>query len=244
MDLGGIQSGIRTTEFSASFSATSSTNSFSGARFNDQQLQEAINHLSQALACAEGNRGAGGCNPNAANSDNSIRGLLERFVNLLQSFANRNGNGNPTAPQPGNGGQNNSPITINNFNEAPKQEGGLLEKLLTAPLELAKSLFGGGGGNGGGGLGGILGNLFGGGGGGLGGIFGGKGGGGGLGGILGGLFGGGGGGLGGILGGLFGGGKEGGGGGLGGILGVVGSFFGPVGGIVGGLLGGIFGGKK
>ena len=221
MDLGGIQSGIRTTEFSASFSATSSTNSFSGARFDEQQLQQAINHLSQALASADGDRcGAGNCNPDAANSDNSIQGLLQKFINLLQSFANRNGNGDPAAPT--NNG-NNSPITINNFNEAPKQEGGLLEKLLTAPLELAKSLLGGG--KEGGGLGGLLGGLFGGGEGG--------------GGLLGGLFGGkGGGGLGGILGGLFGGG---GGGGLGGIIG---SFFGPVGGIVGGLLGGIFGGKK
>lgn len=222
MDLGGIQNGLQTnTEYRFSASLTSGNNNTSGLRFDEQQLQCAINHLSQALSSVEnGNRGASGnCNPDAANSDSSIRGLLERFMNLLQSFANRNGGGqNPTGPQTNNGGQNNSPITINNFNEAPKQEGGLLEKLLTAPLELAKSLFGGGGKEGGGGLGGILGGLFG---------------------------GGGGGGLGGILGGLFGGGKEGGGGGgLGGILGTVGSFFGPVGGIVGGLLGGIFGGKK
>lgn len=200
MNFGGVQNGLQTnTEFYAGFSAsvnTQSTHTLTGARFDEQQLQQAINHLSQALASVEnGNRGgAADCIPGAENSDsNSIKGLLERFVNLLQSFANKNGG------------------------EAPKQEGGgLLEKLLTAPLELAKSLTGGllGGGKDGGGLGGLLGGLFG----------GGKEGGGGLGGILGGLFGG-----------------NGGGGGIGGIIG---SFFGPVGGIVGGLLGGIFGGKK
>lgn len=200
MSLGGIQNGLQTnTEYYASFSAsmnTGNTGAFSGARFDEQQLQQAINHLSQALASVDnGDRSTGNnCIPGAENSDsNSIKGLLEGFINLLQSFANKNGG------------------------EAPKQEGGgLLEKLLTAPLEFAKSLTGG-----------LLG--------------GGKENGGGLGGILGGLFGGGkeGGGLGGILGGLFGGGGS--GGGLGGIIG---SFFGPVGGIVGGLLGGIFGGKK
>ena len=216
MSLGGIQNGLQTnTEFHASFSASSNTNAFSGVRFNEDQLQQAIDHLSQALTSIE-NGGANSVNPGAGNSE-EVKGLLEKFINLFQSLISGNGGENPTAPQTNNGG-NNSPITINNFNEAPKQEGGLLEKLLTAPLELAKSLTGGllgGGKEGGGGLGGILGGLF-----------------------------GGGGGLGGILGGLFGGGKEGGGGGLGGILGIVGSFFGPVGGVVGGLLGGIFGGKK
>lgn len=206
MNLGGIQNGLQTnTEFHASFSASSNTNAFSGASFNEDQLQQAINHLSQALTSIEnGNSGAANnCNKGGENSE-AVKGLLEKFINLLQSFVNGGGSENQQNPQlpTNNGGQNNSPITINNFNEAPKEEGNFLEKLLTAPLEFAKSLTGGllgGGKEGGGGLGGILGGLFGG---------GGKEGGGGLGGILGivgSFFGPVGGVVGGLLGGILGG---------------------------------------
>lgn len=153
MSINGIQNGIQAsaefTSMSLSTSARASCcNNNPGIRFDEQQLQDIINRLSQAFRSAENCGGANNgqsCNAagNESENTNEIKGLLEKLVNLLKSFMEKQGDGNQTQ----------------NANE--KENGGdFLSKLLTAPFELAKSIFGGGNG---GGIGGLLGGLFGGG---------------------------------------------------------------------------------
>jgi hypothetical protein len=172
MSLNGIQNGTQTSAefYGMNFSSSSRTgggcNNNSGICFNEQQLKDIVDRLSQAFKANES--GASNTpspqNSNATNgeseSSNEIKGLLEKLVNLLKSFMEKTGGENQTK------------------NAAPKEGGNFLEKLLTAPLELAKTFAGGllGGGEGGGLLGGLLG--------------GGKEGGGLFGGLLGGIFGG------------------------------------------------------
>lgn len=162
MSISGIQNGVQASaEFTSMSLSTSSRagccNNNPGIRFDEQQLQDIINRLSQAFKanenCGETNNAGGqGCNSanNESGDTNEIKGLLEKLVNLLKSFMEKQGDGNQTQ----------------NANEK-ESGGGLLEKLLTAPLELAKTItngiFGGNGGGLGGGLGGLLGGLFGGG---------------------------------------------------------------------------------
>jgi hypothetical protein len=168
MSLNGIQTGIQTSVevVSMQFSSSSQTNGCRAnqrLQFNDQQLQDVFNRLSQAF-------NSNGCAPNEAQSpdcqegSNPLKGLLEKLVNILKSLKEQQAGGNQ-AQTPQTGGNEDG-------------GGNFLEKLLTAPLDMAKSLIGGifGGGGSGGGL--------------LGGLFGGGGGGGLLGGIFGGIFGG------------------------------------------------------
>lgn len=177
MSLSGIQNGVQTSaEFYSLQFSSSQTNGCDGNRgikFNEQQLQDILNRLNQALnpgGNCEGNTPSEAGSTDCNEGSNPIKDLLEKISNLIKSFLDKTNGGNNQTPQTGgteNGG-NNSPITINNFNEAPKESGNFLEKLLMAPLEMGKSLLGGifGGGENGGG-GGLFGNL-------LGGIFGGK----------------------------------------------------------------------
>ena len=179
MSLNGIQNGTQTSAefYGMSFSSSSRTgggcNNSSGIRFNEQQLKDIVDRLSQAFRANESNGESNTASPQTSNatngeseSSNEIKGLLEKLVNLLKSFMEKTGGEN----QSQNAAQKDA---------APKESGNFLEKLLTAPLDLAKSLTSGifGGGNEGGGL---LGGLLG----------GGKEGGGLLGGLLGGIFGG------------------------------------------------------
>jgi len=158
MSLSGIQNGVQTSAefYSLQFSSSSQTNGCHGNRgvqFNEQQLQDILNRLNQAL---NPNGNCDGSTPNEAGStdcnegSNSIKDLLEKIVNLLKNLTEKSGNNQTPAPQ-------------NNSNE---NGGNFLEKLLMAPLELGKSLLGGlfGGGEGGGGglFGGLLGGIFGG----------------------------------------------------------------------------------
>jgi len=161
MSISGIQTGVKTSvevvsfQFSSSSQANGCRNN-QGIQFNDQQIQDALSRLSQAL-----NPNGGATNeaqsPDSQEGANPIKNLLEQIVNLLQGLKEKAGNQTPAA-QPQNNGDENG--------------GNFLEKLLTAPLDMAKSLIGGifgGGGDkgGGGGGGGILGGIF-------GGLFGGK----------------------------------------------------------------------
>ncbi len=174
MSLNGIQNGTQTSAefYGMSFSSSSRTsggsNNNSGIRFDEQQLKDIVDRLSQAFKSIESSGASNTASPQTTNStngesesSNEIKGLLEKLVNLLKSFMEKTGGENQTQ------------------NAAPKEGGNFLEKLLTAPLDLAKSLTSnifGGGKEGGGLLGGLLG--------------GGKEGGGLLGGLLGGIFGG------------------------------------------------------
>jgi hypothetical protein len=156
MSLNGIQNGTQTSAefYGMNFSSSSRTGggckNNSGICFNEQQLKDIVARLSQAFKANESSGASNTPSPqnsNATNGEsensNEIKGLLEKLVNLLKSFMEKTGGENQTQ------------------NAAPKEGGNFLEKLLTAPLELAKTFAGGlfGGGNEGGGL---LGGIFGG----------------------------------------------------------------------------------